>query len=307
MGVDRLQEQRTWANLNSKVKGEVIHTIENAKVYDSKGTDVTHLYDITIKTTEKRAESYKSISAMQDHERENGGFIFAFFTQAKQIEDRFPQLTAQDAARVLFIGSYVAWESNRLQYANGRIIRKSGLCELVGMSAKRFSQFFKKLISEQVLSESDKGELFMNPTLFYRGEIKTNRYDLGDMSHTRVFRKTIQDLYALFNGRQLSKLGVIYKVLPFLNFETNIICFNPSETDEDLLEPMNLDQLSTLLDYGDPHKLRRALEAIKIEGKPVFLVVQNPNNRRQLRVIVNPRVVFGGSAESLKAIKVLFN
>lgn len=307
MGADKLQEQRTWASLNRKVKGDVIETIENAAIYDREGRDVTHLYDISVKTSGKKAESYRSISAIQEHERENGGFIFAFFTQARQIEDRFPQLNAQDAARVLFIGSYVAWESNRLQYANGRIIRKAGLCELVGMSAKRFSQFFKKLISEEILSESDKGELFMNPTLFFRGEIKSNGYDLSDLTHTRVFRKTIQDLYAMFKGRQLSKLGVIYKVLPFLNFETNIICFNPSESDEDLLEPMNLDNLSTLLDYGDPHKLRRALEAIKIEGKPVFLVVQNPNNRRQLRVIVNPRVVFGGSAESLKAIKVLFN
>lgn len=96
-------------------------------------------------------------------------------------------------------------------------------------------------------------------------------------------------------------------MLPFLNFSTNIVAYNPDETSEDLIKPIDLSRLTTLLGYSNKSVLKRTLNGIKVDGKPVFVFLENLHDRRQFRVVVNPRVVFAGNIESLRAIKALFN
>ncbi|MFC6652086.1 hypothetical protein [Paenibacillus rhizoplanae] len=70
---------------------------------------------------------------------------------------------------------------------------------------------------------------------------------------------------------------------------------------------MDLDRLAALLNYKDTQSLRKGLEAITLDGKPVFYLPHNIHDKRKRRIVVNPRIVFAGSAEKLAAIKVLFN
>lgn len=303
--------EQAWKGLAPKQKRGFLAladnaTIKDGKVYNAEGNDVTHIAELTPRITERQAWGIKVTGELADHEAENGGFIVAFFEQAKTMGERFPELKQEDLARLMFIGTYIAWETNRLQYDNGRIVNKAGLEKLIGMSNKRFKEFYKRLIAEDILSERDDA-IFVNPSVFYRGEMKRIGYDVSHLQHTRLFRKTVRDLYEMFNGRTIRQLGIIYSILPFLNFNSNIVCFNPEETDPDLLKPMHLEKLAALLGYQDTHKLKRALEAIKVEGKPVFWLPQNVHDKRQRRIVVNPNVVYGGNAESLAAIKVLFN
>ncbi|WP_428909058.1 hypothetical protein [Niallia sp. Krafla_26] len=308
VNVDRIEEQRAWGDLHPKVKRGVLAIKESVEFKTADGRDVSHMFDVSLRTTAKQVRSLKAIDEMTEHEIENGKFIFAFFQKAQTVEARFPMLTSQDTARLMFIGTYVAWETNRLQSDNGKkAYNKKDLEKLVEMSTKRFNDFFKRLKDAYIIHEADTGELFVNPTIFYRGDLKSHEYDISDLQYTRLFKKTIRDLYEQFKGRKLGQLATIYSVLPFLNFNTNIVCFNPEETDEDLIRPMNLENLAALLGSQDTHKLKTALNNIKVEGKPVFTFVEDPYDRRQKRIIVNPRVVYGGNGESLKAIKALFN
>ncbi|WP_338452319.1 hypothetical protein R4Z09_10800 [Niallia oryzisoli] len=306
--VDRIEEGKVWGDLHPKVKRGVLAIKENAEFKDANGNDASHMFDVMIRTTPNQVRALKAVDALSEHEIENGKFIFAFFQQARSMEERFPTLTKQDVARLMFIGTYVSWGTNRLQSDNGKKhYTKKDLQELVEMSGKRFNELFKRLKDENVISEAETGELFVNPTIFYRGDLKKHEYDISNLQHTRLFKKTVRDLYEQFKGRRLGQLSTIYSILPFLNFNTNIVCFNPEETAEGLIRPMNLENLSALLGYQDTHKLKTALNGIKVDGKPVFTFVEDPCDRRQKRIIVNPRVVYGGNGESLKAIKALFN
>ncbi|MFC7063965.1 hypothetical protein [Halobacillus seohaensis] len=307
----RLEEQQMWQDLNPKVKRGIMAVKENVTFEDGKatsanGTDVDHMVEVVSKTTDDQVRALKSVDTLTEHQIENGKFVFAFFEQARMMEERFPSLSAQDTARLMFIGTYVAWETNRLQ-SGKHIIRKKKLEEMVDMSTKRFNELFKRYKTEGILYEKESGEIFVNPTVFYRGSLKKHEYDITNLNYTRMFRKTVRDLYTMFKGRRLAQLAVIYSVLPFLNFNTNIICYNPEETDEELIRPMNLEKLAALLGYKDTYKLKRALDNIKIDGQPVFWVPQNVHDKRNRRIIANPRVVFGGDGESLKVIKALFN
>lgn len=310
MGLARKEEQRKWQALSPQARRQFIGMKDGLTVTDAKGNDVTEKVEIlpVYQKTPERVRALQSIDLLTEHENENGGFVFVLFKQARTIVERFPTLTQADTARLLFIGTYVAWETGRLQYDNGRPISKAQLQELCGMSRPRFSEFFKRLEAEGILrQDAVTKDLLMSHSVIYRGNIKDIDADVTDLNYTRVFRATVRRLYEEFGGRKLTQLGILYSILPFINAQTNVVAFNPEEKDVERIRPMNVRTLATLLEYDDPHKLKTAMNGIKVDGRPVFVFADDPYNRREKRIVVNPKVVFGGNGEALQAINVLFN
>ncbi|WP_339323220.1 hypothetical protein [Paenibacillus sp. FSL W8-0194] len=304
MAVNRLEEQRRWLDLPRKTKRGVV--AQKAAAEELLGDKLAGM-EIVLKTSDKQIRGLQVRDELTAHEAENGGFVFALFRGCVTMAERFPTLTQSDLARLMYIGTYTQY-SGRLQHDNGRPIDRKKLESLLGMSRARFSEFFGRLVDADIITAGDEhGDIYINPSIFYRGELKKSEYDLSEYRHTRLFRSTVRDLYERYNGRAIKQLALIYSVLPFVNFACNVVCFNPEEGDEDRVQPMDLDNLAALLHYQDTQKLKKALEAIKLDGKPVFYLPHNIHDKRKRRVIVNPRIVFAGPAKSLAAIKVLFN
>lgn len=307
-----MNEAVVWRDLNPKVKRGVLGAMNNMSVvdgvaYDTNGNDISTLIDIKPKLTQKQIDWHKEKEAMEKFEEDNGGFVFAFFRQSRMLEERFSSLNSQDMVRLMFIGSYTSWKDGCLKYENGRHIKKGGLHELLKMSRNRFNAFYNRLTDEGIIVANGDGELFMNPSVFYRGSIKEYAYKTDDLQYTRMFRKTVRDLYEAYNGRSLGQLALVYAVMPFVNFKTNIVAFNPEETDEKNVRPMPLEKLAILLGYASVKKLKPALNRVKIDDQPVFGFFENPHDRRSIRTVVNPRAIFGAGAKELSAISALFN
>ncbi|MFD2412830.1 hypothetical protein [Paenibacillus rhizoplanae] len=304
MAVDRLAEQRRWANLTPNVKRGLVG--QKAALEEELGGRLAE-FELTLKTTEAQRRGRQAIGHLAAHSEENGGFVFALFNGCMTAAERFPSLTQSDLARLMFIGTYTNYDG-RLQHDNGRPIERNTLERLLNMSRARFSEFFRKLITEGIVTDGDEhGDIYVNPSIFYRGTLADAGFKLDEYRHTRLFRGTVRDLYEKYNGRTIKQLALVYAVLPFVNFACNIVCFNPEENDEERIKPMDLDRLAALLNYKDTQSLRKGLEAITLDGKPVFYLPHNIHDKRKRRIVVNPRIVFAGSAEKLAAIKVLFN
>lgn len=301
-----------WRDLHPKVKRGFIAmksnlTIVDDVAYDINGNDVTDKITIGPNYSQEQMRGLEAVDVLSTHEKENGGFVFALFRQSRMVEERFPTLTPQDMARLMYIGTYTSWKDGQLIYDNGRSIDKDGLHGLTKMSRNRFNEFYNRLTDENIICANDDGDLFMNPGIFYRGSLKDYDYDVEDVQYTRMFRKTVRDLYAVYNGRSLGQLAIIYEVMPFINFKTNVVSYNPEEDNEDVVKPMPLDKLAILLGYSNAQKLKTALNKVKVDDKPVFGFFENPYDRRSKRIVVNPRVIFAAGASELLALKVLFN
>lgn len=303
---------RVWRDLNPKVKRGVLATLANVTVIDgvatnADGKDVSHIVEVKPKLTPQQIRRNDAKDVMSAHELEHGGFIFAYYNQSRVIEERFPSLTKPDIARLLFIGSYTSWDDGKLLYPNGRTIDKNGLHTLVNMSRKRFNEFYLRLIDESIIQDAGDDGIFMNPSVFFRGQVKSQDYVVGDLQYTRMFRQSIRDLYEAYNGRSLGQLALIYAVMPFVNFKTNIVAYNAEVYNAAEVRPMTLDQLAMILDYADGARLKTALNRVKVGGQPVFGFFENPNDRRTWRIVVNPRVIYAAGGEELGAIMALFN
>lgn len=303
MAINYLAEQRAWMGLTSKQKRAVMDEKDGLHVINRKGEDVTHRYDVGIKVTQQQIYGKKTKDELEAHETANGGFVYAFFSTCKTMEQELPQFNQSDLARVMFIGTYIAWETGQLKYDNGVPIDKKGLAQLVGISRNKFSEFYTKALQSDIICEEG-SDLYVNPGFFYRGYLKDVKTVTQSFRYTRLFRKTVRDLYAMYNGRSIKQLALIYAVLPYVNFKYNIIAHNPEEGNYDLIEPMELDKLATLLGYTTSKRLSTALRGIKYEGQPVFGFFDASGKKK--KVVVNPRVVYAGDGKSLEAIRILF-
>ncbi|WP_018394541.1 hypothetical protein [Bacillus sp. 37MA] len=313
MAVNKQAVERAWKNAHPKVRQDYLANKENLRIIGGKyftedGRDVSHLYELHPKVgtpSRSQVEGLNAVAELAEHEKEHGGFVFAFFSATQTMEGQFPELSQSDLARLMFLGTYTAWETGQLKHDNGRPINKKGLGELLNVSRPAFSSFYKKLIDGGIVREEE-GALLVNPSIFYRGKLGDVRKQLGDIQYTRLFRKTVRELYGMYGGRSIKQLATIYAVLPFVNFKYNIVSFNPEESNADLVRPMTLENLAAALSYQDTHKLVTALRKIKYDGKSVFGFFEVDGDKRARKVVVNPSVVYAGDGGDLGAIKVLF-
>lgn len=308
---NRVAEQRQWMSLPAGVKKDIFGikaeaTIKDGQIFNKHGKDVSHLVEVVTKTSDKQIRNLKIKDDLTAHESENGGFVTAFYKDAVTMEESFPKLNQPDLARLMLIGTYTGWGDGQLKYDNGKPINKSGLNNLVGMSAGKFRDFYKKLEEERIIREEN-DVIYMNPCVFYRGAHSDVRQLTKEMQHTRMFRATVRNLCKAYSGRSVKQLAIIYSILPFVNFKFNIVSFNPSESNEDLVKPIPLDKLAALLGYKDQGQFKNTLNKIKYEGKPVFGFFEISGDRRKRKTVVNPRVIYAGKGDSLAAIKALFN
>ncbi|MDO3682162.1 hypothetical protein [Paenibacillus ehimensis] len=304
---------RAWRGMTAVQKSRVGDALLNATIRDGAiiapdGYDVSHRLKLEIRTTEAQRKHAKDRSTMGLFADENGGFVFSLFISCSTVAERFPTLTQSDMARLMFIGTYTGYEDGRLRYDNGTPLLRTSLEKLVGLSRARFSEFYNRLVTEDILREED-GEIDINPTVFQRGGSEVAGTE--DYQRTRLYRRTVRDLYEAYGkGRDVKQLAIVYAVIPFLHFNTNIVCYNPQEYNAEKLKPMTLDKLAALLHYSDTQKLKIAMSSVMLGGRPVFGFVEDVNDKRKRRVIVNPRVVFAGNADGLRQVRgicALFN
>lgn len=305
------EETIFWKSLNKKTKREVLQRkqnlfVHNGRIYDEDGVDVSDIYEVNVKMTPKQAYGLNCKQALAEHETENDGFVFAFFQACKSMSEQFPMLSQSDLARLMFISTFIGFETDELLLDNGKSVDKKTLQQLLSLSRSRFSEFYNKLLEHEILREGENGELSINGNLFYRGRLKKVEYLTQTAQFSRVFRKTVRDLYGKYNGRSIRQLALIYMVLPYVNFNYNIICYNPAESNYERVNPMTAQELSERLGYGDYRKLTAALRKIKYKGQSVFGFFEVESDKRKRKIVVNPNVVYAGNGEELKAIKILF-
>ena len=306
------ESTREWKGMRPRQKARLFATfqngtIRNGSIFAPDGVDVSHRMKLVARTTLAQARYAKNRADMGRFADENGGFVNAYYAPCVTLEQQYPTLSQSDVGRLMFLATYTAYNGT-LQHDNGRIIDRSGVEELVGLSRSRFSEFYGKLLSEGVLCELEGGRIRVNPALFNRGK----REDVGEgMQSIRLYRDTIRSLYAKFGqGRDVKQLSIVFMVIPFLNFRYNIVAMNPKEYFDYDVVPMTLDQLALVLQYSDASKLKRAMSKVRLDDQPVFAFVEDTEDRRKRRIIANPRVLFAGDAKSLReleALAVVFN
>ena len=220
----------------------------------------------------------------RNNKNNNDEFVWLLF---KYGESLFPNISAANLTRLMYVATFVD--------NNGFIMRKDELKLRTKLNRARWSEFWNEMVENNILYEKDKN-IYMNSKYIVKGKITTNK------NYIRLFCEYIRQLYdGCENTADHKQLSYIFKIIPYINRRTNIICKNPVEQEEKDVTPMSLGDFCDILGYDRSNARRLAIELLKIriDGELALGFFVSDMRVETWMLVANPKLYFGGKYDAL--------
>src|SRR5699024_1316824 len=111
-----------------------------------------------------------------------------------------------------------------------------------------------------------------------------------------------------------AEMGIIYKLLPYVHYESNLVCSNPFEKDNSKVEFLNKTKIADLIGMSRP-KTDEALRKLTSAGvvatiqRKSGLVPQDSSSKdgRETVILINPSVITRKREEPNTTVRQIFN
>lgn len=165
-----------------------------------------------------------------------------------------------------------------MEYGTGKLklIRKE-MSKAVGTSESNFNRVWKVILSYGIITEKN-GEFFVNPHFHFRQQQQHNRV-------IKLFTTTLRELKDKLTA---SELGFLYNLLPYVHYDTNMICADPF-TEPENIKFLNKTQIALLVDM-DEKKTAKQLDKLRKIGVVAETIRQD--DRRDRIFTLNPYVFY---------------
>lgn len=231
---------------------------------------------------ENQKKGYKKKVELGKHFKDNyGSFYFDFYLKIEKILE--PQLLV----RTLYLCSYLDYNNN-LIIKKDRLIYKRDLPRILRLSNKQSDRTKDELIDKNILIINEDESLSINKKYFRRGDIMREEA----IESVRIFDEAIRELYERCTPREHKKLALLYKLLPYINNNWNIVCKNVHEENKELIIPYQLKEIAELLGEKNVTRFKNNLLKLTVNGQPVVMIQLVLNKSR---ILINPKVYYKGT------------
>ena len=219
--------------------------------------------EIIIKKKDKQLtdKQKKLINQKQDLKRfcnRQGGFIHMLCINNKLL---FYDLNIDRAniARIIYLATYIDYNDREenllvLHKENNRVehMTKKEIQQKLGLKKDAFSAFLSDMKKNDLIFEVGE-KFYINPKYFNKGK---NFYK--NKEYVRIMINTTRYLYEHTTIRQHKTLSYVFQLIPYANWELNILCKNPLEVDFTRLNKLSLKDICELLGLSTrPFKSKR--------------------------------------------------
>lgn len=209
-------------------------------------------------------------------------------------QHEFGRLSAESAARLIYLCTYLNY-NNEFMLTEREKMKKSDLKNILGLSVSTTFKFWKEVENIYIV---DKGEDGLNLCCsdIIRGKLvdKTNLYQ-------KVYIDSIRNIYRVTQSTKHRYLGYIFKLLPYVNTEYNVICANPLETEMEKIKPFRISEICNILGY-DKKNIKRFKNIYrqltfnyKGHKEYLFTFVSQWDGDENMGTFVNPHILYSGS------------
>ena len=243
----------------------------------------------------KRKVFMEKKNEMEHFNNQMGGFVKLFYVNEEILFQNV--LEPQEVARFLYISTFIDYD-NVLKNDKGEPLTKKTLWKLTFMRPSVFNQLYEKLTNENFIFENENETISVNDEKVTKGDHK-----MKNVSYTRMYINTIRKLYKGCDQRQHKSLGYLFKLIPFLDYESNMICYKNDEK----FSPMTTEEIMMMLDdsmnttKGGITRFNRQLlnfsVTIKNKKYPVFgkISFETQNGKLSNGWVVNPCLFYQGN------------
>lgn len=236
-----------------------------------------------------KAEKERMLTALRIRENPLGKFVFYYFSR-----NVGPILKPESLVRLALLATYVKrdgllWSSKRT------LMTKSEAKEKLNLSNATFHRFWKEAVEAGCLSENADGTLSVSSGLFFRGTTPRTEADAGWM---KIFINQMRSLYYGTPVAQHHYLGMVLQMIPYVNVQYNVLCWNPLEENVEEIAPMSMAEFCKVMGKAESNadEYRKAYTRITFDmdgRRRRFCQIARSDDGREL-IFVNPRVFFAG-------------
>ena len=255
--------------------------------------------DISTTILEKGKTKRKKQKSKNEIYENLGSFYFCHYKELlkKGIEKQY-------LGRFIYLCTFLDFDDNYIHYGNSGkdLATEKDLKEILNLKDTIFKETKKALIEYELITINEDKTITINKKYCKKGEIKSKK---KLRESVRMIEKSIKELYEKAKPTEHIYLGLLVQLLPYVNYQHNIICENPNETEPTKVKPLTLRQLAIKLGYKNSTDCKKDLLKLKLNGENVAMIAETDTLKRG--VVINPYVYYkGDNIESLRGIINIF-
>lgn len=211
-----------------------------------------------VESVEQR-ENRRRIMAQKGEGRKRS-FVWNRMESIAEVTDK---LTPAQCGHLLILSSFINYDGLLVKNENNAEAMSTAdmrrILRLQGTKESTFYDFLNACEMNNIIEERSKGYYYVNPRFHFRGKTE------GD----RVVKSYITRLREMSSDIGAHNTGILYRMLPYVHVDTNILCANPNEQVPKLIRKLNRKELADLtgLSVGT---ISRVTGRLIFEGHPVF-------------------------------------
>lgn len=216
----------------------------------------------------------------------------------------------QNISRIIYLATFIDYNSNNANMLvkhgkNYKIepMTRQDIKNILRLGKDAFIDFMSDIKENNLIWEVD-GKYYLSDKYFTKG-----KSDFNNKEYTRIFIKSVRYIYNHTTLRQHSTLSYVYQLIPYMNWELNVICSNPLESDISKLKKMSLKEICSMLglktDRKSLYKFREKLKKfyIKVDNTKYYMFAYAVINNNIDYYVINPLIVWGGdNADNIRDI-----
>ena len=203
----------------------------------------------------------------------------------------YPDIKPQNITRLIYIVTYLNYDGY-LMNDNHIYMDKKNLYKKLNISRQEADRFYKDMITNNIFVQHN-NRIYVNDNCFSKGYIhKSSKYK---RSITKIYIDHIRNIYTNCEVSSHKHLGYIFKIMPYVHVQYNIVCKNPHEKTYSKIIPLSLDDFCEIIHYSKTKKNRVVQELIsrfRINGQPILNYVAM-NNKTKC-IFIHPNVYYAG-------------
>ena len=214
-------------------------------------------------------------------------------------DNAFSDLQPQTVTKLLMLCTYLYYDDT-FRRSRKTTIKKKDIQYILGVSKAAAFEFWREVKDKYIIEHN--GNLYISERAnIFRGSLpKTQEPEVRH--YQKAYINSIRKLYKATNIRKHKQLGYVFKLLPYINLEYNIICKDPFEKEIDSIIPLTVKDLCELIGYNPSQatRLLKELQTLTFEHnhRQEFLLsyVDNGCNAVQSKMVfINPHILYNGS------------
>ena len=199
--------------------GEVIEDVY--RIHDNfvMGKDEAHKAAARNRIIAARQHQVELVTAVRADDEHK--FVFHIY---QACVDTFPDMPPAHLTRLMYLATFSGYNGNLIG-DNRKALTKSIIQKKMGLSKPVFYKFWDDMVSRGILV--DEGvSVYLNKDIFFKGQM-TNQmiasYQKSNSTVTRIYIKGIRELYEKATVSSHATLSYLFRVLPFVNHQHNIV------------------------------------------------------------------------------------